>query len=155
MTSLFMDTSALMKWYVNEKGSSRVRNLIEEKENKIHLSQISLPETTAALSANARAPKGISDAELQRAIEGFLKDCDEFFQLADVSRSIVDRAVKITQRRKIRGCDAIQLATALVLNAALREEDLPDLVFVACDKDLLSAAKAEGLATENPEDNQE
>ena len=72
-----------------------------------------------------------------------------------VSRRIIDRAVEITQRRKIRGCDAIQLATALSLNAALLAEELQPLIFVAADAELLQAAEEEGLATENPEGHSE
>lgn len=55
-----------------------------------------------------------------------------------------------TQNHRLRGYDAIHLATALTVNAALTAANLPPLIFVAADDDLLAAARAEGLATENP-----
>jgi len=48
------------------------------------------------------------------------------------------------------GYDAVQLATALTANAVLTAANLPPLVFVAADDDLLAAARAEGLSVENP-----
>ena len=59
-------------------------------------------------------------------------------------------AVKLTQRQKLRGCDAIHLAAALAGNEELLSKSLPPLAFVAADEGLLKAAKAEGLSTENP-----
>jgi len=56
-----------------------------------------------------------------------------------------------TQRQKLRGCDALHLATALAANEALLAGGLPPLIFVAADNDLLIVARAEGLATENPD----
>ena len=44
----------------------------------------------------------------------------------------------------------VQLATALVTSEVLHSQRLPQLVFVASDTDLLSAASAEHLPTENP-----
>ena len=41
-------------------------------------------------------------------------------------------------------------ACALHLNRALLEDDLPPLILIAADEDLLKAAQAEGLETENP-----
>ncbi len=135
-----------------EKGSEWVIKQAAESEGEIHVSQITLPEIAAALTARARAPEGISKEELDRAIEKFLKECAEIFELSDVSRPIIDLAVEITQRRKIRGCDAIQLATALKINQAFVHEGLAEIRFVASDTDLLKAAKEEGLATADPEE---
>ena len=63
---------------------------------------------------------------------------------------IIDSAIQFTRRQKLRGYDAIHLACALALNQPLAENDLPALTFVAADGDLLAAAAAEGLATDNP-----
>jgi len=50
----------------------------------------------------------------------------------------------------LRGCDAIHLAAAVAVNWELLSKQLPPLTFVAADEDLLKAAEAEGLPTENP-----
>lgn len=59
MTSWFMDTSALVKRYVRENGSTWIRNLAGAKENESNLSEITLPEVTAAIAAKARTPEGL------------------------------------------------------------------------------------------------
>jgi hypothetical protein len=63
---------------------------------------------------------------------------------------VVEQAVQLTQRHRLRGYDAVQLATALDANATLVAAGLPALTFVAADDDLLAAARAEGLDADNP-----
>jgi hypothetical protein len=58
--------------------------------------------------------------------------------------------VSLTQSHKLRGYDAVQLATALISNGILTATGLSQLTFVAADDDLVAAARAEGLAAENP-----
>ena len=66
--------------------------------------------------------------------------------------AILDQAVSLTQNHRLRGYDAIQLATALRVNARFVTAGLPVLTFVAADKDLVAAAQAEGLNADNPHD---
>jgi predicted nucleic acid-binding protein len=134
-----------------ENGSNRVKKLAAEKANEIYLSEITLPEMTASIAAKERAPQGISDSLRDRLWSAFLQDCLQEYHLQAATRPVINLAVEITQRRRVRGCDAVQLATALTLNTILREAELSPLVFVASDKDLIQAAQEEGLETENPE----
>lgn len=67
-----------------------------------------------------------------------------------VTSQRVDEAIELTARHKLRGYDAVLLACALYLNRVLLENDLPPLILVAADNDLLQAAHDEGLETENP-----
>jgi hypothetical protein len=69
-----------------------------------------------------------------------------------VDRSVIDLAVDLTQNHRLRGYDAIQLATALVTADALQSQALPSPIFVASDDDLLTAAIAQALSAENPRD---
>ncbi len=50
----------------------------------------------------------------------------------------------------LRAYAAIQLASALESNDRLLADALPPLTFVSADQRLLTAASAEGLATEDP-----
>jgi uncharacterized protein len=56
----------------------------------------------------------------------------------------------LTQQYGLRGYDAVQLAAALVANDDLVANGNTPLMFVSADSDLLLAAHAEGLATDNP-----
>jgi hypothetical protein len=69
-----------------------------------------------------------------------------------IDRLVLDRAVQLTQTYRLRGYDAVQLAAALVASETLKAQSLPLPVFVAADEDLLTAAKAEILSTDNPLD---
>jgi len=58
----------------------------------------------------------------------------------------------LTRHHRLRGYDAIHLTAALTVSDRLYTWELRPLTFVAADNDLLKAARAEGLATENPND---
>ncbi|MCB0172107.1 MAG: type II toxin-antitoxin system VapC family toxin [Anaerolineae bacterium] len=151
MSSFFLDTSALVKRYKSEVGTAWLQNLIDPSiGHQIILSEISLAKVAAALAAAHRAPNGISEDQRDRALDLFLRHCLEEYDLVAVSRIIIDRAVDLTQNQKLRGCDAVQLATALIINDMLVAAGLTPLTFVAADNDLLSAAQGEELSTENP-----
>jgi predicted nucleic acid-binding protein len=60
-------------------------------------------------------------------------------------------ATHLTQNHRLRGYDAVQLATALVINNVLTTSGFYDgFTFVSADNDLILAAKSEGLSTDNP-----
>jgi len=50
----------------------------------------------------------------------------------------------------LRAYDAVQLATAWLLNQDLLRTDRPLLRFVCADDRLIAIAQAEGLPTDNP-----
>ena len=151
MTEYYLDASALVKRYADEAGSVWIRQITErEAEHTIMLAEVTLAEVAAALAAKHRAPGGITPQQRDRALSRFLQDCDEHFLLLLVDRPVIDRAVTLTQNHRLRGYDAVQLATALVASDTLQEQNLPAPIFVASDTDLLSAATAENLAVENP-----
>lgn len=153
MTDYYLDASALVKRYAPESGSDWVLEVTAPTaSNVVILSEITLAEVAAALAAKQRAPQGLTLAERDRALSRFLQDCAESFLLLQVDRGVIDRAVELTQSHRLRGYDAVQLASALLANDDLVEQEHPPLVFVACDDDLLTAAGAEGLQTDNPLD---
>lgn len=71
-------------------------------------------------------------------------------EIGSLNRIIISRAVTLTQNHRLRGYDAVQLATALVTNETLVAAGLSGLTFVAADDDLLAAARSEGLTSDNP-----
>ena len=153
MTDYYLDASALVKRYADEQGSDWIRQITDSRSaNTILLAEVTLEEVAAALAAKQRASGGISQRQRDRALSLFLQDCDEHFLLVPVDRTVIDRAVELTQRYRLRGYDAIQLATAWVAGETLESGNLPSPVFVAGDDDLLVAAKAENLPCSYPLD---
>ena len=153
MSSFFLDSSVLVKRYLTETGSDWVRGLTSpEAENTVVVAEITLVEVAAALAARHRAPSGISLSERDNAINLLARHFTTEYQLVPVSRFILDNAVLLTQNHRLRGYDAVQLAAALAANQTLLIAGLPVMTFVAADRDLLSAARDEGLQIENPND---
>lgn len=153
MSHYYVDSSALVKRYCPEIGSVWVKSLMTPSAGYvITFSELTLAEVAAAIAAKARAPypQNISLAERDKVLADFLTHCAKQYILFAVERSIVDQAVRLTQRHRLRGYDAIHLATALAINAGLLKNKLPHLAFLSADTDLLKAASSEGLATDNP-----
>lgn len=74
------------------------------------------------------------------------------YRVIDADLSVTLLAVELAQRHPLRAYDAIHLAAALDITTQAHNAGLPPLVFVSADVGLLAAARAEGLATENPND---
>jgi predicted nucleic acid-binding protein len=151
MSHFYLDASAVVKRYSPETGSAWVKaQTVPLAGHTIVLSEITLAEVAAALAAKHRTPGGITQKARDDAVALFLNHCDAEYTLVAITRFIIDRAVNLTQDHKLRGYDAVQLATALIANETLTAAGLSRLTFVAADDDLLVAADAEGLLTENP-----
>lgn len=151
MSHFFLDSSALVKRYSPERGSAWVKSLTDPASGHIIIvAEISLAEVAAALAAKHRAPQGLSREELTDATADFLGHCNSEYQLVPVARLIIERAVSLTQHHRLRGYDAVQLGAALVTNQVLTDAALAALTCVTADDDLLHAARAEGLSSENP-----
>ena len=131
-------------------GSEWVRAISDSPENSILLAEVTLVEVAAAFSAKARTQPSGDSATRDRALGRFLLECDQRFLLFQIDRVVVDRAIDLTQRHRLRGYDAVQLAAALISNElSVARGDAP-IVLAAADADLLIAAEREGLAAENP-----
>jgi predicted nucleic acid-binding protein len=149
MTTFYLDSSALVKRYAIEAGTAWVRELCEQSDNVIAVALFGLAEMAAAVNGKRRG--GAIDAVASAAILNDLKaDAATQHSLLDVDQFVVDAAIDLTGRHRLRGYDAIHLACALRLNRALTGLQLPPLVLVSADGDLLKAAQGEHLTIENP-----
>jgi predicted nucleic acid-binding protein len=151
MGSLYLDSSAVVKHYIREKGSAWVRELIDAQENEVTISQLTVVEVAAAVEKRRRM-KEISQYHCVRTLVRLAIDYRQRYTIVRVSDPIVELAVDLTSRHPLRAYDAVQLATALRLNQIMLENRLPSLTFVSADGLLCDAAKAEGMSAENPND---
>ncbi len=149
MPAYYFDSSGIAKRYTTERGSSWVRSIIAEIGNLVIIAEIGTVEVAAAFAGMQRSRR-ISIEERDRYLRLFLHDAATRYEVVPLDSRIIRAAIDLTQKHKLRGYDAIQLATALAVNAELLQKRLPPLTFVAADEDLLEAAKAEGLHAENP-----
>ncbi len=153
MSYLYVDTSAVVKRYKLEAGSNRVQTLMNPANgHTVIVSEITLAEFAAAISAKYRAGT-ISLSDRSNIINLFLSHCETEYQLVATNRGIIDRAVILVQSQPLRGYDAVQLATALNSREVLAAAGITDFIFISADKNLVSAAGAEGLSVDNPGNN--
>jgi uncharacterized protein len=138
---LYLDTSSLVKLYVDEDCSDVVREWVEEAE-AVATSRVTYPE---ALSAFARRwNRGdLTDEEMSLARESFAGDWPIFVLLPVDER----RAGGLVIEHLLRGFDAVHLAAARDLSERFSSEDV---VFSSFDAALLRAARAEGLSILHP-----
>ena len=155
----FFDTSALLKRYVDEPGSTWVRQVTDPKSgNKIYITTITGVEVISAIMKNVRSTNSsLVLTEAQRAIADFRNDFGNQYAPFPVTDSLVERAMGLPEKHKLRGYDAVQLSAALIISAQSKQQGIPatgvpSLVLVASDDDLLAAAQAEGLAVDDPRD---
>jgi predicted nucleic acid-binding protein len=100
----YLDASAVVKRYSPETGSMWVKALSGPMAgHTLLLGEITLAEVAAALAAEHRAPGGITQQERDEAVALFLSYCDTQYELIAIRRSVIDRAVSLTQKHWLRG----------------------------------------------------
>lgn len=145
----YFDSSALVKRYLLETGTDWVQAWCSDPNHTVALAEIGLVEIAAAFAGKLRGAY-LTPVQYRDALNDLSKDADIEFAMVRVDRTVVDEAIALTARHRLRGYDAVHLACALRLNRALLVNDLPPLVMVSSDTELLVAAEREGLPVENP-----
>ena len=143
---LYLDSSSLVKIYLEEAESSLVREWVEAAE-AVATARVAFPETLSAFTR--RRSEGDLDSQtfdlLKEALEA---DWPSFLLLPVKER----RAGELVMKHLLRGFDAVHLAAVVDLGELLRTDDV---VFSSFDAKLLRAARAEGMAVLVPEAGEE
>ena len=141
--TLYLDTSALVKLYVEEEGARVVRNAV---------AQAGLVATAAIAYVEARAAfvrrhheGGLSSAEYRRVIRN--PDSDWARSLVvEVVDSLIRDAARLAEAHRLRAYDAIHLASAAAVHARLAEP----VIFASWDAGLEKVARREGFESLRP-----
>lgn len=152
MAVYFLDSSALVKRYIHETGSTWVLDLFDPAlDNEIFIAAVTRVEIIAAIARRERGGN-ISAADAARVYSQFRIDLQTDYQIIELPESIINSAMTFAQVRGLRGYDAIQLAAGCAVNELCIASGLPSLIFVSADNELNAAAASEGLAVANPND---
>lgn len=135
---LYLDTSALVKLYVEESGTPAVVARVGEAE-AVATARVTYAEARAAL-ARHRREGGLTAVGLRRAVRELDREWG-MYNVVDLNDPLVRRAGELAERHALRGYDAVQLAAALDLRAAGAE-----IFFCSFDARLNGAARRERLA---------
>ena len=150
MAGFFCDSSAIVKRYVNEIGSNFVDNLADSKSgNIILLARITRVEVAAAIARRLKSGS-ITPADAQNALAAFQHDLTNNYFTVEITPVLLSVAVSFATKHAMRGYDAVQLAATLEANDERTAIGLAPLTLVSADTELNTAAQAEGLNVENP-----
>ena len=136
---LYLDTSAWLKLYVDERGTQEVVEAVRSAE-LVAISQIAYAEARAALARVLRE-KRTTKAEHRRRVAALDADYAEVLKV-EVSQDLIKQAGELAESHALRGFDAIQLASARWLARKTRRP----LRLLAYDERLNQAAQALRLA---------
>jgi predicted nucleic acid-binding protein len=132
---LYLDTSSLVKLYVDEPGSAGVRRLVEQAEI-VAASVVAYPEARAAL-ARRRRERSLTAAAHRRSKTALDADWPHVLAL-DVSSLLARSAGDLADRHKLRGFDALHLASYLTFAREFPDEDV---LFSSADRTLERAVR--------------
>jgi uncharacterized protein with PIN domain len=142
---LFFDTSALVKFFHEEKGSPLVTDLILSEDNQIWISELSKTEFLSTLFRRLRNQE-INEEQLRKAMIGFEEQIRSF-NVEPLGHAILGEAEDLLQRfgktKRLRTLDAIQIGTFSLIAER-------DWRFVASDDILCDVVSAIGFETINP-----
>jgi predicted nucleic acid-binding protein len=129
---LYLDTSALVKIYVDEPGRAALMRQIDAAST-VATVRIAYAEARAAF-ARKRRERGLDARSLRRVVESLDQDWPTF-GVVEVNEPLVRRAGSLAERHDLRGYDAIHLAAAVVL-----EREGAEVSFGCFDEHLRRAA---------------
>lgn len=135
---LYLDTSALVKLYAEEDGSDLVRQGVRDSD-LIATSLVAYAETRSALARKSRS-REISRAAFTTCKREFDRDWPRLQRLP-VDELLVRKAGEFAEQHALRALDALHLASADSLQAALRDQ----VTFACFDDALNGAAEARGF----------
>ncbi len=149
MSHHILDTSALVKHYHKEPGSSEVDQLWANAGARLSISRLSVVETVSTLAKKVRQGNLTSAAfalmrqrfasDVRRRRPGILRMLVRHFQEAD--RLLRQHSLS----HNLNTLDALQLAVAIDHHRKVRLDE-----FVASDRVLLTVAQLEGLRVFDP-----
>lgn len=155
MATYFLDTSAIIKRYILEKGSSGMVALCDPAQgNAIYISQAARIEVISAICRRARE-QSITLDERNELIQQFREDCEKGYNTWTVTTEIYDAAGELCRFHPLRAYDAVQLACVLAVRTFAQKNKAPEPVFLCADNNLLNIASIEGLSIENPNNYQQ
>jgi predicted nucleic acid-binding protein len=146
----FLDTSAVVKRYVQETGTRWMRGLTRRgKPDPIYLARITTVELASAV-ARRRRGGSLAAPRVSSILSRFRSHLAGRYLVVEVTPVLLEAAARLANSHELRAYDAVQLAAALELNARWQSGGLGGITLVSADQELNAAATAEGLTVEDP-----
>lgn len=136
--NLYIDTSALIKLFVQETYSNMVRQLVNEADI-VATGLITRAETAAGINRLARM-NFLDQAQRDLALGNFRNEWNDYHRIP-ITEQIVARADTLTSQYILRGYDAVHLACALTWSELLGAS----VTIATFDRELHDAAQNSGF----------
>ncbi len=142
--TLYLDTSSLVKLYVDEPGSDTVRALVDSAAI-VATSTIAYAEARAAL-ARRRRERALRQAAFASAGKTFEAEWPKYFRI-EVTAGLCRQAGEFAERYRLRAYDSVHLAAFAEL---AREAGVRAVRFSSFDAALVRAARSLGRTLARP-----
>jgi hypothetical protein len=142
----FLDSTAVVKLFVQEAGTDAIIRLMEATEDNRKLISAGTPlEVYAALKRRERTG-GIAPADAEAARNILRVEAARMVQ-QPLNPAVLEAARQVLDRHELRSAEALQLGAAVVAREMFQGMEV---VFVSADQRLLEAARNERFETLNP-----
>lgn len=146
----FVDSSALVKRYVQETGTPWVRGITRRRPSTVvYIARITTIEVSCSI-ARRRQGKSLTPPHAASILRRFRQHLDGRYIIAELTIPVLDEARRLGVKHALRGYDAVQLAAALEVNRFHQAGGSGPLTLVSADLELNAAAAAEGLVVDDP-----
>ncbi len=150
MAVYFADSSALVKRYVKETGTRWMRRLTRKgAANHIYVARIAVVEGNLG-HCPPEERRHRSSPRASSMLWRFRKHMAGRYTVVEITPALLADAAKLATTHALRAYDAVQLSAALTVLANAGTVGLTAITMVSADNDLNAAARAEGVAVENP-----
>ncbi len=144
--ALYLDTSALLKLFIEEDGSARVRGLVTGTAGADVLLASRLGYTEAAVTLARLVHLGrIPSADLLTHLGALERYWEQSIQEVDITETVLQDARQLAQRYPLRTYDAIHLASAREAKRMLKDVFDGEVGFIAFDSALVRVARLLGF----------
>jgi predicted nucleic acid-binding protein len=146
---LYLDTSAFVKLYVEERGSERMLELAHpDAGHRLTILALTCVEFRAALRRRVHLGD-LDDSLASVLLEQMKAHLESIFVVQPMTDAVLDAASAVVDRHTLRANDALQLGGGLVVRQSAGDSEF---WFVTSDHDLIEPAAAEGLHVVDPTD---
>lgn len=152
MPVIYIETSALVKRYVQEKGTEVMDELFQLRR-PVEFFALSTFAVLELKSALRRLVKGgmLSQSQYQDSISDFSNDVPSVSIWLPVDNVLIEEASATLEKHALRAGDAMHFA-AVLRTKRIAEDAAQALVVMTSDSDLVDAGKNEGITVINLED---
>jgi predicted nicotinamide N-methyase/predicted nucleic acid-binding protein len=146
----FADSSALVKRYVQETGTSWVRRLTRRSPSTVvYIAHITAVEVISAV-ARRRKGRTLTAAKASPILHRFRRHLAGRYTVIEITPALFNEAMRLANTHALRAYDAVQLAAALEINRKEQDAGFSPVTLISADQALNDAATAERLTVDDP-----